>query len=125
MNKEDLFSITFILSIILTRIYLYFWPISNPIIAGLKVHHWMIGVLIILIYFIISYFKEEDVIIVIFAVGLGLVVDELTFVLTGGKNHADNYTTLTIIGTIIFAAIVLFCQKYIFKFIPLKEHKKK
>lgn len=125
MKKENLFSITFILTIIITRIYLYFYPLANPIIAGLKIKHWMIGLLIILIYFIISYFKEDNVIIVIFGMGLGLFVDELTYLLTGGKTHADNYTTLTILGTIIFAVVILLCKKYIFQFIPLKEKKVK
>jgi hypothetical protein len=44
--------------------------------------------------------------IIISAIGLGLFVDELSYLLLGGKTHADNYSRLSLFGTLFFVAVV-------------------
>jgi len=62
-------------------------------------HHWMYGVILIIISFIVQS-------IALYAVGLGLFVDELSYILIGGKNHKDNYSIKSILGTVLFIVIV-------------------
>jgi hypothetical protein len=42
----------------------------------------------------------------IYGIGWGLFIDELTYLLINGKTHADNYSTASLIGTIIIAVII-------------------
>lgn len=55
--------------------------------------------------------------VVLFFIGLGLFVDELTYVLIQGKNHDDNYSKVSIIGTIFFVVVVYFLKDYLIMFI--------
>jgi len=50
--------------------------------------------------------------IMIYAIGLGLFVDELTYLLIRGKNHKDNYSKISLLGTLFFAIIVFIFRKY-------------
>ena len=47
---------------------------------------------------------------ILYAIGLGLFVDELTYLLIGGKTHKDNYSAISLTGTLAFIAVV-----YVFK----------
>jgi len=42
----------------------------------------------------------------IYGIGWGLFIDELTYLLIKGKTHADNYSAASLIGTIIFVVII-------------------
>lgn len=35
----------------------------------------------------------------LYAIGIGLLIDESTFLLIGGKTHRDNYSALSLAGT--------------------------
>lgn len=47
---------------------------------------------------------------ILYAIGLGLFVDELSYLLLKGKNHKDNYSPVSLAGTLIFIILV-----YIFR----------
>jgi hypothetical protein len=49
----------------------------------------------------------------VFAIGLGLFVDELAFLLMRGKTHEDNYSKTSLLGTLFFVAVVFFIQEYL------------
>ena len=49
----------------------------------------------------------------LYAVSLGLFVDELTYLLIGGKTHKDNYSKTSLLGTLFFVVLVFFLQKYL------------
>jgi uncharacterized membrane protein YdjX (TVP38/TMEM64 family) len=55
--------------------------------------------------------------IIVYAIGLGLFVDELTYVLIGGKTHKDNYSKISLIGTLCFIIIVFILKNYLVSFI--------
>ncbi len=50
--------------------------------------------------------------IVAYAIGLGLFIDELTFVLMRGKTHEDNYSKTSLIGTKLFIVTVFLLRNY-------------
>lgn len=81
----------FLLTILITRTVLFLWPIPSPTINRFRIHHWMYGAgLVVLSLFISS--------VSLYAIGLGLFVDELTFVIIGGKTHVDNYSITSLFG---------------------------
>ena len=47
-----------------------------------------------------------------YAIGLGLFIDELTYILIRGKIHKDNYSFVSIIGTILFVILIFFLRNY-------------
>jgi hypothetical protein len=87
MDKSLYFFLIFLATIIITRIFVYIKPIASPTINGLRLHHYMYG----LILLVLSLFVKN---ILIYAIGLGLFLDELAYILIGGKNRfqAQEYT---------------------------------
>ncbi|MES2213456.1 MAG: hypothetical protein V4473_01275 [Patescibacteria group bacterium] len=96
----------FLGTVIVTRIFLFLKPIPAPTIKGFRIHHWMYGVVGILITLLIHS-------LILYAVGLGLFVDELTYILIGGKSHKDNYSKISLFGTVIFVIIVFVARDYL------------
>ena len=96
----------FILTIIITRVVIFLYPIPSPTIKKCRIHHYMYGILGIIIGLLINS-------IVLYAIGLGLFVDELTFILKRGKTHKDNYSKISIIGTLMFIIIVFLLRSYL------------
>jgi hypothetical protein len=105
MNNSNAFFLIFFLTILLTRTFLFFKPIASPTIANFRLHHYMYGLLGILIGL---YAKS----IFIYAFGLGLFIDELTFLIIKGKNHTDNYSYKSILGTLFFIIIIFIFRDF-------------
>jgi hypothetical protein len=63
----------------------------------------MYGVLLVIVSLINSS-------ITLYAIGLGLFIDELSYILIGGKNHKDNYSTKSLVGTLLFVMLVYIFQ---------------
>jgi type III secretory pathway component EscT len=105
MINANIFFLIFFITISLTRIFLFFKPIASPTIANFRLHHYMFGILGILIGF---YAKS----VFIYAFGLGLFIDELAFLIIRGKNHSDNYSYKSILGTLFFVIIIFIFRNF-------------
>ena len=72
------FFIIVVATIILTRIWLWFFPLHGPIIFGLRPHHYVYGLVLVAMYFLIS--KP-----IFLAIGSGLIIDEISlfFIFSG------------------------------------------
>lgn len=81
------------------RLFLFLHPIPAPTIGKFRTHHYMFGILGVILGLITGS-------LVIYAIGLGLFVDELTYLLMGGKTHADNYSKISLMGTLFFIILV-------------------
>lgn len=104
--NEYYFFLIFVLTILITRIFLFIKPVASPTIKGFRIHHWMYGITLIILSFIFSN-------ITMYAVGLGLFVDELSYILIGGKTHKDNYSTKSLLGTVIFILAIYLLRNQI------------
>lgn len=51
--------------------------------------------------------------VIVYAIGLGLFVDELTYVFMKGETHEDNYSKVSLLGTVFFVIVVFFLQDYL------------
>ena len=69
-------------------------------------HHYMYGIVGIIAGFLLHS-------VIIYAIGLGLFVDELTYLLIRGKDHKDNYSKVSLLGTAIFVLLVFLFQNYL------------
>ena len=97
--NSDLFFIIFLTTILVVRIFVYLKPIPAPTIKGFRTHHYMFGIAGIIFGLAIHSAWMSTI-------GLGLFVDELTYILIGGKSHQDNYSKMSIAGTLFFVIIV-------------------
>ncbi len=107
VNAANIFFFCFFITILITRVLIYFKPTSSPTVFKLRLHHYMYGIVAILGGFIL-----RSMIVVAF--GLGLFIDELTYILIKGKSHTDNYSPKSIIGTVLFIILIfLFREKLV------------
>jgi len=51
--------------------------------------------------------------IIVYAIGLGLFVDELTYLFIQGKNHKDNYSRTSLLGTALIMLLIFLFQNYL------------
>jgi hypothetical protein len=51
--------------------------------------------------------------IILFGIGLGLFIDELTFVIMRGKSHEENYSKTSLFGTMGFMILVFLLRNYL------------
>lgn len=99
LSTANYFFLIFFLTVVVIRVFLYFKPTSGPTIMGLRVHHYMFGLVLVLIGYVLAN-------ITIYAIGLALFIDEFTYILINGETHKDNYSMISIIGTVIFVILV-------------------
>lgn len=99
MQDSDFFGLVFVLTVAITRLGLWLRPTSSPTIKGFRLHHYMYGLALIPVGLATH--------IGIYAVGMGLFIDELTYLCTKGKNHADNYSKLSLVGTAVLTTLVV------------------
>src|SRR3989344_7468581 len=103
MTIGNQFFLIFLSTILITRLFLYFRPIPALTIKGFRTHHWMYG----LIGVPIALISHS---LIIYAVSWGLFVDELTYIIIQGKDHKDNYSKVSLVGTLVFIVIVFFLK---------------
>lgn len=114
LSPENYFFVIFISLILILRLFLYLKPTPGPTIAGFRVHHWLVGLILIVLsiaLFLTSLNKKIPL--TFFAIGLAMFVDELTYLLIGGETHADNYSPVSLIGTLLFIIMIFVIRKHI------------
>ena len=100
------FFLIFLLTVIITRLFVFYLPISSPTFGKLRIHHYMYGIILIFISFLFSN-------LIVYAIGLGLFVDELTYLLIRGKTHKDNYSIISLSGTLFFVILIFLLRNYL------------
>ncbi|MBL4693975.1 hypothetical protein JKY72_01245 [Candidatus Gracilibacteria bacterium] len=118
MEDSKYFFLVFVLVLVLTRVGVYLWVYyvmnylhqapPQTIMFGFRVHHYMYGILLMIIGAISKNMM-------ISAVGMALFVDELPFVLRGVETHEANYSLLSNLGVVFFAFVVYFFRENLLK----------
>src|SRR2546426_538449 len=99
LTPADQFFIVFALTVAVARTWLFLWPIAGPTIHGVRIHHYHIGLLLL-----VSGAMCDSVL--LYGVGAGLFGDELAFLLMRGRTHADNYSVMSLVGTAVVVVSV-------------------
>jgi hypothetical protein len=103
---DNYFFHIFILTLAFTRALLFVYPIPAPTIGRIRTHHYMYGIIAILVGLMIHS-------ILVYSIGFGLFVDELTYLFIRGKTHEDNYSRNSLLGTLFFAIVVFVLKDYL------------
>lgn len=106
---DDYFFTIFLATVAITRLLIFIFPIPAPTFGKFRIHHYMYGLIGILMGIVFHS-------VLIYAIGFGLFVDELTYLLIGGKNHKDNYSKVSLLGTLFFVIIVFVFREYLLFF---------
>ncbi len=100
------FLVTYSLTIVLSRVWLWFVPRHAPQIGNFQWHHWMTGVLLIVVYLIYPN-------LFLLAIGAALIVDQIPlFFIFKGLNWPDDcwkeyQSVSSTIGTFLVSLIVM------------------
>ena len=74
LELDNLFFAVFLSTIAFIRLFLLMWPISSPVVLDFHFHHYIYGLLIIIMSLC---FNKPYVRTTIFAIGLGFFADEV------------------------------------------------
>ena len=83
MNQPDYFFLIFLGTIAVTRLFLLTKK-ASPTIQGFRLRHYMYGLVLIVTAFLIDNLT-------VYAIGLGLLVDEIPPILVKGPGHRDEH----------------------------------
>lgn len=114
MYKTSRFFSIFLFTIAITRVFLYFNPTPSPTIHGFRTHHYMYGLVLAPIGIAAGS-------VVLFAIGVGLFVDELGYLLIGGQTHADNYSASSLLLLCIFIILIYLNRNKISKILERRR----
>ena len=103
---SNYFFLIFLATVVITRLFIFVCPIPAPTFGKFRTHHYMYGLVGILVGLVLHS-------VLIYAIGLGLFIDELTYLLMRGKDHKDNYSKTSLLGTLFFVIIVFVFRDYL------------
>ncbi len=101
MKRCDLFYVVFVLTILITRVLVWLVPEGDIIFGSFVVHHFWFGIVLFVIGLI---FVKGRV--WFYGVGLGLIADQLVFMILGAGKDAEYWALLSVLSMVIIAAIV-------------------
>lgn len=114
MIQNDYFFLFFIGTIAITRLLLVSHKMAGPTILGLRIRHYMPGIVLLVFAFLIHNLT-------LYAISLGLIVDEIPVVLAKGPGHKSEYwrgcedyhTRWSFAGVLILILLVFIFRSYI------------
>src|SRR5258708_4063478 len=112
MSLNYFFAIV-LLTVLVTRLWLRLIHISDPTVEGIRLHHYMYGLILVGIYFI---FSSP----ILLAIGCGLIIDELPlFYIIGGWNWPHNrwkaYNSWQCRTSVVAVLILSYLSLYFFQ----------
>ena len=113
MTLYDKYYLFTMLTVILTRIFVYIFNKPSPTIKNFRTHHWMYGLFFTIILFCISSFYTN---IYLLSISMGIFLDEIGFIIIKGKNHEDNYGPKSFMILIIFILVLFVFRENIVNF---------
>lgn len=112
-HKIIAFLIVLILTILITRGIVYYVADPNPMLFGYELHHFDYGLLILTVVSLLMLFgkKHFELYLVLIAVSLGLIIDELWFV-KGSLGHGNpaiyNHSLPDVLSLSIILVLIIF-----------------
>jgi len=104
MRRENLFYLLVLIAIAIVRIDVYLIPNVDIVLWGFVIHHYFFGI----VTFASGLFFDGEGAwrMLFFAAGLGLVIDELTFLFLGGGGDVVYWGISSLLGTALFVIIL-------------------
>lgn len=109
-KRANAFYSIFVITIILIRIGVFLFPLNKIIIGGLRINHFWIGLAFFLIVGLLA--KRYNLLrMILFSIGLGIVSDELFFMIFSNRTIDDYWSIYSVSGLIIIMIIVFISRK--------------
>ncbi|MBI5644687.1 hypothetical protein HY970_01160 [Candidatus Kaiserbacteria bacterium] len=105
-KNPDRFFLIFLCTILVTRMFLFLFRLHSPVIGEFPLHHYMYGFLLI----VIGLARRS---LPAYAIGWGLIVDELMMFPLQAKDWHDYFSPAFAAGTTLFSAIVFYFRSHI------------
>lgn len=112
MKKENTFYLIFISTIFILRTWVFFFPFRKIWIDGILIHHFYIGLLLLIITILLQkrYKALKEILL---PIAYGFIVDELVYILTGGVTVTQYWASVSVYGMIIVSFLVFVRRKNI------------
>ncbi|MFA6973425.1 MAG: hypothetical protein WC238_01620 [Parcubacteria group bacterium] len=112
MKKENIFYLLFLATMLTVRTGVFFFPYRKLIIDGTIIRHFWTGLVLTLVAILLAK-SCTRLRLVLFSVGLGLVADELFYIVLGGRTVSEYWAISSILGAMVTAAAVFLLRKRI------------
>lgn len=113
MTLYDKYFLCTLLTILLTRVWVYLFNKPSPTIKNFRTHHWMYGLLVTILLFCISGLYTN---IYLLSISMGVFLDEIGFIIIRGKNHEDNYSPKSFMILMFFVLLLFIFRENIVNF---------
>ena len=111
MKRENLFYLIIVFTVSIVRLIVFLYP-KHIVIYGVLIHHFWIGLSLILIT-ILFFRKNNNFKLIFIGVGLGFVIDELGFMILGSGDFLEYWSFYPIILVGFLLIIILLFRKNI------------
>ncbi len=109
MKEENKFYLLIVGTIFIIRISIMIVPNVDITIFNNVIHHFWWGIALLVTGFIIPE-NKKSLKIVFYGIGLGLVIDQLVFMILGGGGDTE-YWSLPSLGGAVVGAIILYLRR--------------
>lgn len=110
MNKGTVFFLVFILTILAIRLFVFLFPDQKVRIFGIVIHHFWIGLILVLIALLLKGFEYEWI---LFSIGLAMFSDELVYMILGAGPVSNYWKIYSVSGAILNSLIVFILKNRI------------
>lgn len=101
IHDKLIVSVVVVITVLIARLSVIFFPEREVRIFGLVIHHFWYGI----IFLVLVFFLPREMKYLILGIGIGLLLDELIFIIYGGKNDIDYWAPISSIGTIVLLGV--------------------
>lgn len=107
MKKENVFYLLCIFTVLIVRTGVFLFPANKIIVLGTVIHHFWIGLAIIIVIFL--FLRRYWIFRTIFLpIGLGLFADEFFYIIFGAGPVFPNYWSWYSLGGAVFFCALIF-----------------
>ncbi len=109
MKKILFFSTSLLLTLFLTRLFLHFSPDTNIYILSRNIHHFYVGVtlLLLLLPFLLFSSKIKPFFLILSGIASALILDEYIFLLFTNAQDPSYFSPTSLYGTLLLTAFFL------------------
>ncbi len=102
------FSISLVVTLFITRFFLFLSPSTNLYLGGYNVHHLYVGAVILIFVLLMMMFNLiSSFLFIISGVGTALIIDELVYIIATDGSDASYLGFFSLAGAIIFTVLIL------------------
>jgi len=100
------------------RLFVYLVPEVDIIFFGIVIHHFWFGLILSLMIFLLPT-RLRVIKIILLALGLGLMIDQIIFLLLGGGKDREYWAFPSLFGAVIVTIAIYFYREKLLKVFKL------